>query len=242
MNRTLASGINFATQSNRYTNSHHRFAKRWAGVRSDDHIIGTCLHFDCKRIGHTTEEWFETLAEGLRRGLAVLHKTNDISIIEQKFQELKDNFPKSEPYVLTHGDLDFSNIIVKDGKIEAIIDWGVSGYYPWWAERLLSMKIPDGRVDELFDPLWESFYPGMDREPFVEKIVRPVSDVKEAWEKGDATHPNMRTAWFRPVFCKCKPFMARLNAADLGYRPEHKVPALSDPIPENYGEENYREE
>jgi len=42
--------------------------------------------------------------------------------VENKFQELKANFPKGEPYTLTHADLNFSNIIIKDDKIEAIID------------------------------------------------------------------------------------------------------------------------
>lgn len=35
---------------------------------------------------------------------------------------------------MSHLDLNMTNIIVKDDKIEAIIDWEMAGYYPWWAE------------------------------------------------------------------------------------------------------------
>jgi hypothetical protein len=37
-----------------------------------------------------------------------------MAIIEAEYQKLKDHFPNPKPYVFTHGDLDFSNIIVKD--------------------------------------------------------------------------------------------------------------------------------
>lgn len=64
---------------------------------------------------------------------------NNSETIESKLQELKDEFlsiPEG-PCVLTHGDLNLSNIMVKDGKITAIIDWEHAGFYPWWAERWL---------------------------------------------------------------------------------------------------------
>jgi aminoglycoside phosphotransferase (APT) family kinase protein len=86
-------------------------------------------------MGRNTEEWPGSSEKELRLGLSRIHKTKDQAVIEEKFQELKKKFPKSEPYVLTHGDLNSSNIIVKDNKIEAIIDWEVSAYLPCWAER-----------------------------------------------------------------------------------------------------------
>ncbi|KAF8851612.1 hypothetical protein BDZ45DRAFT_561039, partial [Acephala macrosclerotiorum] len=124
----------------------------------DDPIIGNCLRLvapTCRKMGRTTDEWFENLEEDLRFGLSLIHETKDPLVIEEKFQELKKNFPKSEPYVLTHGDLNLSNILVKDDKIEAIIDWEYSGYFPWWAERWLSLRGGTDQSDELFYPLWE---------------------------------------------------------------------------------------
>jgi thiamine kinase-like enzyme len=90
-------------------------------------------------MGRTTDEWFENIEEDLRYGLSLRYETEDPLVIEDKYQEIKKNFPKSEPYILTHGDLNLTNIIVKDDKIEAIIDWEYSGYLPWWAERWLSL-------------------------------------------------------------------------------------------------------
>ncbi|KAH8596247.1 hypothetical protein B0O99DRAFT_510003 [Bisporella sp. PMI_857] len=84
------------------------------------------------------DDIFENLKEELCFGLSEIHETEDPLIIEEKYQELKRNFPKSDPYVLTHEDLNLSNIIVKDNKIEATIDWEWTGYFPWWAERWLS--------------------------------------------------------------------------------------------------------
>ncbi|TEY30977.1 hypothetical protein BOTCAL_0832g00040 [Botryotinia calthae] len=44
-----------------------------------------------------------------------------------------EKYPVKGPYVLTHGDLDGSNILVKDGHISGIIDWEHGGYLPeWW--------------------------------------------------------------------------------------------------------------
>ena len=96
----------------------------------DDAMISICLRRHpptCKKMGRTTEEWFENIAEELCRGLSKIHKTQDSVVIERELQQIKDNFPKAKPYVLTHADLNLSNIIVKDNQIEAIIDWEMSG-------------------------------------------------------------------------------------------------------------------
>lgn len=86
-------------------------AKKVDGRLLYDCLISYCFRRTsprCKKIGRTTEEWFGNISK--------IHKTKDPSIIEEKFQELKRNFPKPEPYVLTHGDLNFTNIIVNDDK------------------------------------------------------------------------------------------------------------------------------
>ncbi|PVH83497.1 kinase-like protein, partial [Cadophora sp. DSE1049] len=112
-------------------------AQKVDGTPLDDIAIGVCLDLVpcCKKIGSTRKAWIDNLAEELRHGLARRHKTNDPGFIEEKFQELRERFPNQEPYVLSHGDLHAGNIMVKDGKIEAIIDWELAGYYPWWFEH-----------------------------------------------------------------------------------------------------------
>lgn len=117
------------------------------GGELHDMLIGNCPvpRPKCKRIGFTTDKWFESLKPELQVGLAKKHKTKNMAIIEAEYQKLKDGFPKPEPYVLTHGDLDFSNILVKGitcaskilnlltlrqrYQITALIDWEHSGYY-----------------------------------------------------------------------------------------------------------------
>jgi hypothetical protein len=43
-------------------------------------------------------------------------------------------FDDSRPLVFTHGDLSMRNIIFgRDGRIW-LVDWGRSGFYPWWFE------------------------------------------------------------------------------------------------------------
>jgi aminoglycoside phosphotransferase (APT) family kinase protein len=101
----------------------------------DDRIIGACSTIPkCKKMGSTTEKWFENIAEQLRAGISKTHKTTDSALIELELQKMNDKFPNPEPFVLTHGDLTFGNIMVKDDKITAIIDWEYTGYHPWWAE------------------------------------------------------------------------------------------------------------
>ena len=163
----------------------------------EDCIIGNCLRRTaptCKKMGRTTDEWFENLEEDLRYGLSLRYETEDPLVIEDKYQELKKNFPKSEPYVLTHGDLNLTNIIVKDDKIEAIIDWEYSGYLPWWAERWLSLIGGNDQSDELFDPLWADIGLEMDEDTFQTEVIDKVAPVIQAWRKFKfyLEHPNSR--------------------------------------------------
>ncbi|KAF4626711.1 hypothetical protein G7Y89_g11449 [Cudoniella acicularis] len=67
------------------------------GSPLDDTLVGLCVRRQpptCKKIGYTTNEWFENIAAELRCGLSRLHKTKDATIIEQKLQELKITFQK----------------------------------------------------------------------------------------------------------------------------------------------------
>ena len=49
-------------------------------------------------------------------------------------ENLKERLPRSEPYVLTHCDLNLGNIIVQDGSLAGILDWEFAAYYPIWYE------------------------------------------------------------------------------------------------------------
>jgi serine/threonine protein kinase len=104
------------------------------GGKISDYILGGCSVTRplCKTIGFNTEEWFANIEEELRVGLEKIHETKDPIIIEREYQKLKSNFPKSEPYILTHGDLTLGNILVDENiQITEIIDWEHAGYYPW---------------------------------------------------------------------------------------------------------------
>ncbi len=192
----------------------------------DDTLIGYCLHRvapTCHKIGRTTEEWFKNLEADLRFGLSILHKTHDRLVIDEKFEELKRNFPKSEPYVLTHTDLNLTNIIVKDDKIQAIIDWEFAGYLPWWAERWSSLLNGNPQSDQLFDPLWDDLHEGMDRDTFQKEIIEKVSPVVNAWNqtRHRIEHPDYFTEWFRPPFCECKPYAGVFRWNKIGHTIQH---------------------
>ncbi|KAI9773305.1 MAG: hypothetical protein M1839_002165 [Geoglossum umbratile] len=62
--------------------------------------------------------------------------------------------------ILTHNDLAPRNILVRDGKVVAIIDWELSGYYPEYWEYVKAMLWPD----------WQS---GWIEDGVVDKILCP---------------------------------------------------------------------
>lgn len=54
-------------------------------------------------------------------------------IADDERKRLRQEMPPATPYTFTHGDLNFGNIMVKDGNVTGIIDWESSGYFPvWW--------------------------------------------------------------------------------------------------------------
>ena len=64
------------------------------------------------------EDWYQKSLSGV--GPSHLSKLN----------ELKLNFPASEPYTFTHGYLNGSNVMVYEGRVSGIIDWELSGFAP----------------------------------------------------------------------------------------------------------------
>jgi len=188
-------------------------------------------------MGFSTEEWLENMSEDLRYGLSLVHETTDPKVIEEKLQELKDNFPSGGPYVLTHGDLNLTNIIVKDNKIEAIIDWEMAGYYPWWAESFAEGLSGDYRETEFFgggNGVWAKI-PGLDRNgPAFKKVMEGLVPVVETFERTTIRAEHIRpedaaeTGFWRPQFCKCQPFGAKIQHTSLGLVAKHKAKDYQD--------------
>lgn len=213
------------------------------GEALNDCLIGFCAQRTaptCKKVGRSDDEWFANIEAELRIGLSELHDTKDPSVIDEKYQELRRNFPKSEPYVLTHGDLNMSNIIVKDGKLEAIIDWEFSGYFPWWVECYMSYMSGYSFSDEIFDPIWTDSKYGwkMDGHRLFTEVIPNVGrviDTYNACVKHYTIHPNTNgDRWMRPVFCACKPWRGGWRDRDIGVQTEHKLTDIKQCYPYGY--------
>lgn len=120
-----------------------------------------------------------------------------------------------------------TNIIIKDGKIEAIIDWEYSGYFPWWVERWISLIGGNDVSDELFDPLWDDGRFGweMDTNTFQTEIFDKIGPVLDAWKacSFNTQHANVKRRWIRPGFCACKPWPGRIRYNEIGIQTEHKL-------------------
>lgn len=195
------------------------------GDLMNDGTIGYCHRRtppSCHTMGRTKDEWFENISSELRHALSRNHGTKDPALIEEKFQELKRNFPSSEPYVLTHADLNFTNIIVKYDKIEAIIDWEYAGYMPWWVEEWFICHNDSDQPDELFNPIWKEIF-GHDQQTFLDEIFPAVQQVCSACRAVDqyVTHPNRSSKWLWPGFCKCQPYAGYFEHILIGKDPEH---------------------
>ncbi|OJK03593.1 hypothetical protein ASPACDRAFT_39209 [Aspergillus aculeatus ATCC 16872] len=99
-------------------------------------------------------EWgFRTRAQGpfasdadLRAAIrSYLTGILDRELPDQILDNLMSCMPASGYYVLTHGDLHISNIMVNEaGRLVGIIDWEYAAYYPIWFEYLLVAR---GNVD-----------------------------------------------------------------------------------------------
>jgi hypothetical protein len=122
-----------------------------------------------------------------------------------------------------HADLNLSNIIVNNGRIEAIIDWEHAGFYPSWAERWFSRVWGDEATDQLFDPIWEELFPEIDAKTFGSTILQPISEVITAWRSCKIEHSEELHTWFRRGFRECKPYGGLVRKRCLGAKLEHKI-------------------
>ncbi|KAF7894135.1 hypothetical protein EAF00_007649 [Botryotinia globosa] len=84
------------------------------GFKIRDRVIGSDMRIQF--VTDDVEKWW-TRAK-LRLSKEQIERWEDV---------IKDEYPVKGPYVLTHGDLDASNIIVKDGHVTGIIDWETGG-------------------------------------------------------------------------------------------------------------------
>jgi aminoglycoside phosphotransferase len=201
------------------------FPQRVDGGPLWDNVIANCnSRKRCIKIGKTTDEWFNNMDEELREGIARRLGTRDKAVVEAHLQVLKvhfppfnskydqaltptqQNFPAGPPYVLTHADLNLGNILVHEGKIIAIIDWELAGYYPWWVEILTSHDRSIGDSGhELFDAVWKELGTSLDD---IWDKIHPVSD---AWRYCPVQHTGKTHYWLRPAFCKCQPFGGEID-------------------------------
>jgi aminoglycoside phosphotransferase (APT) family kinase protein len=165
------------------------------------------------------------MADELRAGLKSLMETEDKFAIEARLQELKEKFPDGAPYVLTHADLHLGNMMVHDGKIEAIIDWETAGYYPRWVQRWTTYQhsINGDHSDFLFNLVWAELDPDMSREQFESTISTPVWELAEAWKSCDMTHTESHDVWFRPLWCGCKPIGGLIRRKDVDSELKHLI-------------------
>lgn len=202
--------------------------QRVDGSPLQDDIIGQCwLSKLCKTIPNTREKWLNNVDEELRIGIErQLEATDDINkpTSEALYHEIQSTFPESAPFVLTHADLNLSNIIVHDGEILAIIDWETAGYYPWWVERWASyQRAVSGNGRELFRMVWAKMSPELSLDDFVDRVYCPVQKAADAYAHAPVEHTHSHDVWLRPRWCECKPYGGRSAGKDLGVESEHEI-------------------
>ncbi|KAF2833706.1 hypothetical protein CC86DRAFT_442094 [Ophiobolus disseminans] len=151
-----------------------------------DYLFGRCPGTKmCKTIGKTTDEC-----------------------------KMKREFPDPAPYILSHIDLNFDNIMVANGRIIAIIDWERAGYHPWWVERYTSRRMAlQYEHHELFDMVWAELDATIDEDAFEATVDNKVAPVLSAWLQCDTYHTEGYDIYLRPPFYKCKPWAALLRRA-----------------------------
>jgi hypothetical protein len=200
-----------------------------------DGLIGNCNSHGCLKTGSNEEEWLENLTPGIRKGLLCSkyfegrgwtkdNETLDLWVKEtdEQLAELKANFPRGGPYVLTHCDLHYDNIFASDDneekkwKVSAIIDWELAGFYPWWVESFKAM------IEK------ENFLTEIESENLM-KLWTPVSDVISMWENGGAEamckhgSADQANIWLRKPFCACQPYAGDFRDDMLGWEDQEHL-------------------
>lgn len=192
-----------------------------------DTIVGSCggpkRPPTCKKIGYTIDSWLENLEPELRKGLAKKFKLEDPDEIERRLQQLKANFPRDFPNVLTHGDIHMGNIIVRDNKIEAILDWELAGFYPAWVEYWTTCNNPVDPDTGLTELLYEDGCLGFTHRDFHEKVYPGLKAVIDVFMSCKTYHPDEEKVWYKPGWCKCKNYGGAFKMRQIGKMPEHQI-------------------
>ncbi len=108
-------------------------------------------------------EWNDFLLEGLIRSCPPILR----SMIHSQLRT-------DHEIVLTHGDMHPSNIIVRDGRIVALIDWENAGFYPEYLELIKPLRGPNWQVG-YYHALLDIFPRRYDAEYLVDQFISRLS-------------------------------------------------------------------
>lgn len=100
--------------------------------------------------------------------------TAEIFMDETILPEIRARMREDHRIVFTHGDLAPRNIIVKDGKVAALIDWEQSGWYPEHWELVKAMWSPMPRKELSWEGRIAAMFPEEDRKDW--ELDRELSD------------------------------------------------------------------
>ncbi|KAK7710671.1 hypothetical protein SLS64_005574 [Diaporthe eres] len=114
----------------------------------------------------TIQDFHSWLRDGLEKGQAENMEQADLEDMNEMITRQDGPWP---PPVFTHGDLNPSNILVRDGKIVGIIDWEMAGWYPHYWEYT-SLKIASDSVNPAWDDNIEKFLSPLPDELKMEKV------------------------------------------------------------------------
>ncbi|KAI9659582.1 MAG: hypothetical protein M1821_001841 [Bathelium mastoideum] len=232
-----------AEQKAAYAKELAGYIRQWRSLKSPviekvnheqlyDIMVGSCggprRPPTCKKMGYTIDSWLENLEPELRKGLATKFKLEDPDEIERQLQQLKANFPRDFPNVLTHGDIHMRNIIVRGFKIEAILDWEMAGFYPAWAEYWLMANNHADTDIGLFELLNEDGCLGFTPRDISEKVYHGLKAVIDVYMSCKTYHPGEENAWYKPRWCKCKDYGGAIRMRQIGRMPEHQI--LDEPL------------
>lgn len=114
----------------------------------------------------TIQDFHSWLRDGLEQGQAEIREQADLDDVNDMIARQDGPWP---PPVFTHGDLNPSNILVRDDKIVGIIDWEMSGWYPHYWEYT-SLKIGSYLVNPVWDDNIDKFLSPLPDELKMEKV------------------------------------------------------------------------
>lgn len=114
----------------------------------------------------TIQDFHRWLRDGLEQGQAENLEQTDLDNVDEMIARQDGPWP---PPVFTHGDLNPSNILIRDDKIVGIIDWEMAGWYPHYWEYT-SLKIGSEVVNPVWDDNIDKFLSPLPDELKMEKV------------------------------------------------------------------------